>query len=70
MRSHVHPQARPKTKTHSDPMPFCTRRHPGINRQRRVHDEIDAAPEALAIGGPRPRMRKRRSSTTPKLVPA
>jgi len=31
-----------------------------------IDDEIEAAHEALAIGGPRPRVRKRRSSATPK----
>jgi hypothetical protein len=31
-----------------------------------IDDEIEAAHEALAIGGPRPRVRMRRSSATPK----
>ena len=35
-----------------------------------IDDEIEAAHEALAIGGPRPRVRKRRSGATAKLVHA
>ena len=35
-----------------------------------IDDEIEAAHEALATGGPRPRVRKRRSGATPKPVHA
>ena len=35
-----------------------------------IDDEIEAAHEALAIGGPRPRVRKRRSGATAKPVHA
>jgi len=35
-----------------------------------IDDEIEAAHEALAIGGPRPRVRKRRSGATTKPVQA
>jgi hypothetical protein len=35
-----------------------------------IDDEIEAAHEALATGGPRPRVRKRRSAATAKPVHA
>ena len=35
-----------------------------------IDDEIEAAHEALAIGGPRPRVRKRRSGATARLLRA
>jgi hypothetical protein len=35
-----------------------------------IDDEIEAAHEALAIGGPRPRVRRRRSGATAKAVRA
>ena len=35
-----------------------------------IDDEIEAAHEALAIGGPRPRVRERRSGATARLVRA
>ena len=35
-----------------------------------IDDEVKAAHEALAIGGPRPRVRRRRSGATTRLVHA
>ena len=35
-----------------------------------IDDETEAAHEALAMGGPRPRVRKRRSGATAKAVRA
>jgi hypothetical protein len=35
-----------------------------------IDDEIEAAHEALATGGPRPRVRRRRSGATPRRLHA